>query len=118
MRPINLQKRTLPIFSQCGPHASSITYSIKLFTSFSIQNINKETPTDPIFKGYSEEEHTPLGHTTDSHAFGEDTTFSDPLSGPSGVSAEKLFSPVINEVDSQEEPFVDLPQVNCTIAHL
>ena len=72
--------------------------------------MNKETPTDPSFKDYSEEEHTPLGHTTDGHAFSEDATLSDPMPGPSGVSAENLFSPVIDEVDSQEEPFV-LPQV-------
>ena len=84
-----------------------------IYAFLSIQNDNKDASTDPSFKTYTEPKASPLGRTMDSHTFdeGEGSTCSDPVPGPSGVSAKgpDLFAPVIHEDDSQEEPV--LPQV-------
>ena len=69
--------------------------------------MNNDAPTDTSYDS------PPFEHSSDSQSYNEDMPIgADSMLGPSGVTAGNtdMFSPIIHELDSQEDHFV-LPQV-------
>lgn len=86
---------------------AKLRHMLSKFLHYSIQNMNNDAPTDTSYDS------PPFEHSSDSQSYNEDMPIgADSMLGPSGVTAGNtdMFSPIIHELDSQEDHFV-LPQL-------